>query len=422
VESIAVGAELPNVVGLGFDEAVRSLGKLNFHGVLANGSPESGVVVSQSPEAGGLSGARTRVTLVLAGDPVEVPTLSDKSAAEAAAAVDQVGLRLSPAGGENDFVSSQDPLPGEILQRGEVVSVEYRTLVLVPNIVDSDVDKARATLEAVKLSMIIEGATQLGTIKSQDPEAGTRVDPDTVITVTVQPPVVLSPSSAVETPTSKVEPIPSNSTPVTPQQTDPVSTTTPAETTVQTTISSTSSAAPSGPAKTNTEQRLVKVPPLFGLRRSDAEALVATAGLQAEASGDLDGVIVEQIPAAGTEVPLGSIVTVGFETESNWWLPPLLILIVVAGFAGAAYLLHQQRQRRPQWLSQHVSFRPDARRGSADVATFSRSAANDMARTASRHGLPGSDNPTAEELSDHDHIIALVGHRSRNSLLLEERQ
>jgi len=306
------------------------------------------------------------------------------------------------------------------------VSVEYRTLVQVPNIVDSDVDQARATLEGVKLSMTIEGATQQGTIESQDPEAGKRVDPGAFITVTVRPPVVLSPSSAVETPASNDEPTSASSAPLSPQQTDPVSTATPAETSVQSTVSSAVSTTASSAATTTAQPQLVTVPPLLGLRRADAEAVVATAGLGAEATGDLDGVIVEQIPAAGTEVPLGSIVTVGFESESNWWLPPLLVLIVVAGFAGGAYYLHQQRHRprRPRWLSHHVSLLPDSRPGSRNLATSSHWASDeDIDAIPSWLGLAGLaelDQLDPEDFENEDHIISLVGNRQHHLLLLEE--
>ena len=276
-----------------------------------------------------------------------------------------------------------------------------------------------------------DGPTVQASIKSQESAAESRVQPGSDASATVQPSVE-APLSTEPTVTAAVTgpSAPSNTIASgTSVATRSSAAETPGESAAQT-VTETHAPATSSVPPTN-EPQLVVVPPLLGLRRSEAESAVTAAGLEVKTDGDLDGSVIDQVPAAGVEIQRGSIVSVDFAAtepavdQSYWYLPPLSVLATVAGFAGGAYAFRrlQRRPRRPRWLNQHVSLRADPRPASRDLETLRHNPGHgETGIHPSRHGIPQRNRLDHDDFDrdDADHVVALVGKRNDSNLFLEE--
>jgi len=200
--------DVPGVLGKSYGDAWDILDEFGLVGVLAFESPDEGVVVVQKPPEGTSVDVGSSVGLVLSGESfpepelgpnlIQVPNLVGATANEAAATVSGLKLVLAPEGADDDVVVRQEPQPGEDLESGETINVQYRTPVLVPDIIGAQVDAAREMLEEVDLDLIIAGSSIEGTVKSQKPPAGARVKPLSGVSVVVEPAVILEPQPVPE--------------------------------------------------------------------------------------------------------------------------------------------------------------------------------------------------------------------------------
>jgi len=447
---------VPGVLGNPLEEALAELESAKFVGVLSDDSPATGAVVSQIPRGGDLAEAGSKVVLVLAGELIPVPNLIGATAREAAVTVSELDLVLSPKGTEDDFVIDQHPEPGEGLAAGGVVVVEYSTMVLVPDILGAQLGAARTSLDALDLTLIIDGTILEGKVKNQTPTANTRVKPGSGVTVTLETLATAEPGAGQEgvppAPTGELNGGSTATASTTPVITPGTNTSLPADAPTEGAIAPSSQVAGSasvtaGTAPSTTESDLIAVPTLLGLRRAEAESAATAAGLGVSVGGDLDGVVIEQVPAAGDAIQRGSIVSVNLSSvipveQDYWYLPPLLVLAAVIGFAGGAAVLHQlqQRPRRTRWLSHHVAFRPLAHPVSKAIQNIRRkSSGSDSGGGGSgahipQQSRPDHDDPNGSLVSEldfngrnydlpdsaADHIVALVGHRHDSTLKLKE--
>jgi len=446
--------DVPGVLGKSYGDARDILSEFGLVGDLAFESPDEGVVVMQKPPEGTSVDVGSSVGLVLSGEStqkpepklIQVPDLVGATASAAAATVSGLKLVLAPEGADDEVVVTQEPQPGEELEPGQTINVQYGTAVLVPDIIGAQVDAARETLDEVDLDLIIAGSSIEGTVKSQKPPAGARVKPLSGVSVVVEPAVILEPQPVPEgaEPASNGGLTGASTTPVapTPASAPPTITSFATETAALGAAEPGSQLAGSTPTTALTAPSatdLIAVPTLLGLRRAEAESTVTAAGLSVSIGGDPDGFVIEQEPAAGTAIQRGSIVAMDLSSvipieQSHWYLPPLFVLAMVIGFAGGAAVLHQfqQRPRRTRWLSQHVAFRPAAHPASKVLAATrrkpgrgeggeGRTGALIPARNQPDHDVfDGRDFDLPDIDPDADHVIALVGHRHANTRTLKE--
>jgi beta-lactam-binding protein with PASTA domain len=153
---------------------------------------------------------------------------------------------------ENGVVQSQDPVAGTVQPPGTAVTITVGHMSLVPSVNGLAEAKAKTILADADLKVAVRsvgvGDPALdGIVLNQDPPAGTLQSPGTVVTITVG--------------------------------------------------------------------RNVAVPDVTGLTQEKAEAVLKDAGLESRVknvpfSGDFFGIVSEQIPTAGTRLPLGSVVEI----------------------------------------------------------------------------------------------------------------
>jgi hypothetical protein len=142
---------------------------------------------------------------------VDVPVLKGSTEEEAKAALEGIGLRLGQVSGGTGTVVRQVPDAGTSLPVGDPVDIVLSVVVVrvaVPNLIGRTVKRARALVKTKGLTLI--GATRNGVIVSQDPEAGTLVDPGSSVRVTLR--AIVTPSSPTP---SRPSPSPPTSSPST---------------------------------------------------------------------------------------------------------------------------------------------------------------------------------------------------------------
>ncbi|WP_447925274.1 Stk1 family PASTA domain-containing Ser/Thr kinase [Georgenia muralis] len=159
----------------------------------------AGAVISSSPAAAEVVEHTTGVVLVVSAgrEPVELPDVTGASAADAEAALTAAGLALGGTTEEYSdtvgagLVLAQSPAPGEgTLYRGDTVDLVLSRgpeLLAVPEVVGTQVRAARQTLVDAGFQVEVEevlGAF-FGTVRAQDPEAGSMLPRGSVITLTV---------------------------------------------------------------------------------------------------------------------------------------------------------------------------------------------------------------------------------------------
>jgi beta-lactam-binding protein with PASTA domain len=138
---------------------------------------------------------------VLRSNTVDVPDLRGMTVAEAARALDQVGLELGkiaytsdiPAGVLEGQIIGQDPTAGEEVEKGSAVSVvvageSEEETVEIPDVVGLMVEDATKRLTEVGLTVKavdVEAGVDAGTVVDQSPIAGSTVDTGTEVTLMV---------------------------------------------------------------------------------------------------------------------------------------------------------------------------------------------------------------------------------------------
>ena len=187
---------VPKVVGMTEDDARDALKKANLgydSSVAYSDKVEKGVIISQSVAAGSKvkEGTTITVTVSLGAKPVEnveVPNVVSFSWSDAEAALHSAGLAARYTGDPAGVVVSQDIAAGTKVAPDTLVTVTLSTptpQVEVPDLVGMTVSAAEKATDAVNLGLSVEGDPN-GVVTEQWPEAGTQVDERTVVTVKAQ--------------------------------------------------------------------------------------------------------------------------------------------------------------------------------------------------------------------------------------------
>jgi beta-lactam-binding protein with PASTA domain len=217
--AVPVPIEVPGVVGHSRADATAMLRdqRLRIGTVRSRESAEpAGVVVEQTPRAGQRVGAQTAVDLWIATPRrIQVPDLRGRSQADAIAALTNAGLAIGPTlereGPEpQGTVAGHQPAAGATVDAGTVVSLwiavpAQPALVEVPDVGGRSRSDAERIIIERRLAMAGATTTEpstnpLGTVVRQQPSAGMRVPPGTLVSVVlaavVTAPVVRVPSVA----------------------------------------------------------------------------------------------------------------------------------------------------------------------------------------------------------------------------------
>ncbi|MBN8866094.1 MAG: serine/threonine-protein kinase [Solirubrobacterales bacterium] len=272
--------EVPDVVGSTSDAAVSKLNSEGFKVEVErkkNASVPNNQVFDQDPSGKadkdcnvlGFSCSNPTVTLTVSGGPgqTEVPDVAGLPQDDAEQKLDDAGFTVNTETKASSTVDSgvvidTDPAGGEMARRGSEVTMTVSSgaaQVKVPPLVGQTLNAAKQQLSAVGLEFSSSEEPSdrpQGEVLTQSPDAGTKVDAGSTVTLTVS----------------------------------------------------------SGPAETK-----VAVPALVGLSQSDAEDSLSSAGLvpsvqtQSTSIQPQDGRVIDQSPSSGTQVAKGStvVITVG---------------------------------------------------------------------------------------------------------------
>lgn len=198
---------VPGLIGMTSEAALKRLKDLALVGTLsprAHDGPE-GMVLLQAPAEGAEIDAGGTVTLTVsqsadtAPRTVTVPDLAGMTrdlvleilkATDLRAEISETADSQGAAG-----VTGQDPTAGTVVKRKSTVRVQVNTppeadggKVVVPNLQGRDLGAAEEVLKALKLRSETSrkaDAAPNGQVIGQDPDAGARVDPESIIALTV---------------------------------------------------------------------------------------------------------------------------------------------------------------------------------------------------------------------------------------------
>jgi eukaryotic-like serine/threonine-protein kinase len=225
-----------------------------------------GFVISQDPDPGDLAdkGQGVRVVVSLGRERVDVPSLKGRQLTDAVAAVASAGLtyRAFPVPSEEPrgTVTGQDPKPGTRVPKGSRVRINYSNgpkLIQVPSVLSQPYDNAVTTLQALGFAVAredVDSNQPEGTVVDQDPAGGNFLPGRSTVTLSVS----------------------------------------------------------KGPQKPAT----VTVPDVTTLDEATAKSILKDQGFKAGVDQqdvtdkDLEGFVLDQTPAAGTQVEPGSEITI----------------------------------------------------------------------------------------------------------------
>jgi serine/threonine-protein kinase len=120
---------VPSIDGLGYDQAVAALGSVRLVGVYAEDYSDSvpeGQIIGTNPPAGELAPRDSEVAIVVSLGPplVEVPSLRGDRVEDATAALRAIGLKVDVDGySPGGSVRAQDPPAGTVVRRGTRVTL-----------------------------------------------------------------------------------------------------------------------------------------------------------------------------------------------------------------------------------------------------------------------------------------------------------
>jgi serine/threonine-protein kinase len=194
--------EVPDVVGLSYDEATDVLREANLDWErrerFSNRPPEQ--VVRQTPPAGEQVEEGTTVELVVSKgkEMVEVPDVLQQSEASARAELEAAGFEVTvlnaPSNDTDEgLVFDQAPDPGQRVPKGSSVQITVSTgpeTTAVPNVVGEQRQQAENDLEEAGFEVeVVEEPTdddaQNNIVVDQDPEGGSQAQPGSTVTITV---------------------------------------------------------------------------------------------------------------------------------------------------------------------------------------------------------------------------------------------
>src|SRR5918996_3388848 len=193
---------VPDVVGMDYDEAVRTLRDAGLdwerREVFSNKRP--GRVVGQDPAAEEEVVEGTVVTLEVSkgAKQVTVPNVLDQTEPSARSVLESKGFQVQAFSAPSDetpegLVISQTPAPGEKASKGSTVQIVISSgpdSVTVPNVEGQDEASAREDLEDAGFEVQVEEQAtddplQDGIVLDQDPEPESQAPPGSIVTITV---------------------------------------------------------------------------------------------------------------------------------------------------------------------------------------------------------------------------------------------
>src|ERR671918_1420218 len=193
---------VPDVVGMDYDEAVRTLRDAGLdwerREVFSNKRP--GRVVRQDPAAEEEVVEGTVVTLEVSkgAKQVTVPDVLDQTEPSARSELQSKGFDVQAFSAPSDetpegLVISQTPAPGEKASKGSTVQIVISTgpdSVTVPNVEGQEEASAREELEDAGFEVQVEEQAtddplQDGIVLDQDPEPESQAPPGSIVTITV---------------------------------------------------------------------------------------------------------------------------------------------------------------------------------------------------------------------------------------------
>ncbi|GAA3443220.1 Stk1 family PASTA domain-containing Ser/Thr kinase [Planomonospora venezuelensis] len=177
-----------------------------------------GAVIETDPASGTDVPKGSEVTLVVSKgvEKVEVPDLVGKSVDEATQLLEDLGLKATlqtkPSARKQGIVFESNPPAGKKVNKGSsvriVVPAEAQEL---PAVLGYNVDEAKTMLEELgfRVKVVEQASDQAeGTVLNQTPEAGSKLQPNTTITLTVstgEPPTPTENPFPTEDPTTPTE-------------------------------------------------------------------------------------------------------------------------------------------------------------------------------------------------------------------------
>jgi len=186
---------VPNVTGMTSDDAKKAIAdaKLGFDSTTAyNDGVAEGLIASQSIAAGTKVKQGTTVTVTVSlgkkpQDKVTVPDVMTYSWGDAENALRSAGLAARYTGDPAGVVVAQDVAAGSQVDPNTLVTVTLSApvkYVEVPNIIGMSVSAAESATDAVNLVLDADGYD--GTVIDQWPAAGTSVEERTTVSATVK--------------------------------------------------------------------------------------------------------------------------------------------------------------------------------------------------------------------------------------------
>ncbi|WP_326826683.1 Stk1 family PASTA domain-containing Ser/Thr kinase [Streptosporangium sp. NBC_01756] len=194
----AAKIKVPSLTSQTVDAATKSLTDLGLTVKTVEKFDEmrKGSVIETDPVGGTEveKGAEVTLTVSKGLEKVEVPSVVGMSTDEAKAALEGVGLKASvqpiTSGGPQDKVIKSDPEAGEKVAKESSVRIYIpKKAIEVPSVVGISVSDAKSMLKDsgfTKVKVIEEPSDQPeGTVLSQTPEAGAKIQPGITITLVV---------------------------------------------------------------------------------------------------------------------------------------------------------------------------------------------------------------------------------------------
>lgn len=187
--------KVPNVVGMTTEEAQAAITVVGLgfdYTTTYNDRVPSGKVVSQSVAADTSVKAGTTVSVVVSlgqkpEEKVSVPDVLTYSWHDAEATLESAGLAARYTGDPAGNVVAQDVDPGTMVEPNTLITVTLQksvVMVTVPDLAGMSPTSAEGLLSDLNLVLDLDGGIH-GTIVSQSPEAGTQVEERTTVTATV---------------------------------------------------------------------------------------------------------------------------------------------------------------------------------------------------------------------------------------------
>ena len=282
-------ATVPNLIGMDEKTAEKALddAKLSFDIVKKHSDKvDAGLVMAQSYDAGTEVSCGTTVTVTLSLGPkpaekVEVPNVITYSWSDAEATLESAGLVARYTGDPSGVVVDQDIDAGEKVDPGTMVTLtlsEPTQQVKVPNLVGVSVSVAENITDSLGLSL--DGAND-GIVVEQKPAPGTMVDEDTTVYIKAEADDDDDDDSDNGKEAAK------------------------------------GGGAAAGDVDASQGASKVEVPDLVGMSPEDAAKVAKDQGLSLDGATGDEGSVVEQKPKPGTWVKAGDTISVKVDPNTE---------------------------------------------------------------------------------------------------------